>query len=227
MAFPSPPERTFERLSCVVHERMQFSTVNISHSLSTVFDGSVYNPRDERRVLGDFEANWEKSCPETSDTSEYVVCDKSDKSVVSYLVLSGMSVVNSSVWHQLMGKFQLVSIPGSVEEICEKSFFQRESLSRVTFGESSSLKSIGKEAFSGSGVIEIHIPDGVEELCEGCFSQCRSLSRVTFGESSSLKLIGKEAFFRSGVYEIRIPDGVEAFTIARVFHVLHLAILLH
>ena len=77
MAFPSPPERTFERLSCVVHERMQFSTVNISHSLSTVFDGSVYNPRDERRVLGDFEANWEKSCPETSDTSEDVVCDKS------------------------------------------------------------------------------------------------------------------------------------------------------
>ena len=61
------------------------------------------------------------------------------------------------------------------------------SLSRVTFGESSSLKLIGNKAFFRSGVYEIHIPNSVEELCDGCFSECENLSRVTFGESSSLK----------------------------------------
>ena len=53
-----------------------------------------------------------------------------------------------------------IQIPDGVEELREKCF----SLSRVTFGESSSLKSIGKEAFSGSGVVEIHIPDGIRPL---------------------------------------------------------------
>ena len=64
---------------------------------------------------------------------------------------------------------------------------------RATFGESSPLKLIGKEAFHGCGVCEARIPDVVEELCEGCFSRCRRFSRVTFGESSSLKLIREAA----------------------------------
>ena len=52
------------------------------------------------------------------------------------------------------------------------------------FGESSSLKGIGRLAFSESGVREIHIPDSVETLCDGCFCQCKNLSHVTFGGSS-------------------------------------------
>ena len=66
-----------------------------------------------------------------------------------------------------------------------------------------------KEAFRGSGVVEIHIPDGVEEFCDWCFCECENLSRVTFGESSSLKLIGKGTFFGSRVVEIHVPDGIE------------------
>ena len=92
-----------------------------------------------------------------------------------------------------------MSIPDGVEELCDSCFYKCESLSRVTFGEPSSLKLIGKEAFCGGGVSEIHIPDGVEELCDLCFSWCESLFRVTFGESSSLKLIGTGAFYKSGV----------------------------
>ena len=53
-----------------------------------------------------------------------------------------------------------------------------ENLSRVTFGESSSLKRIGERAFWGSGVREIHIPDGIERLLRdrnssGLHPQCR------------------------------------------------------
>ena len=52
------------------------------------------------------------------------------------------------------------------EEICEQCFLWCQSLSRVTFGESSSLKLIGEKAFSGTGLCEIHIPDAVEEICD-------------------------------------------------------------
>ena len=57
-----------------------------------------------------------------------------------------------------------IHIPDGVEEICELCFCKCTSLSRVTFGESSSLKLIGKTAFRESGVVEIHAPDGVVEL---------------------------------------------------------------
>ena len=52
---------------------------------------------------------------------------------------------------------RFVSVPDSVEELCEECFCVCKSLSRVAFGESSSLKLIWKWAFSASGVVEIHI----------------------------------------------------------------------
>ena len=57
-----------------------------------------------------------------------------------------------------------IRIPDSVEELCEKCFYECGNLSRVTFGKSSSLNLIGKDAFSGSGVVEIHVPDGIRPL---------------------------------------------------------------
>ena len=201
MAFPAPSERRFERLNCALHERIQFSPTKISHSLSTVFEEIVFNRSDQPRGLAEFEANRKKSCSKTSDTAEEIVYDRGHKSVEVYLALSGVSSQNNVV--------ESVSITDSVEELCEGCFYLCKRLFRVTFGESSSLKLIGKEAFIWSGVREIHIPDGVEELCEKCFYECESLSRVTFGESSSLKLIGKCAFMWSDLSEVHIPDGVE------------------
>ena len=100
-----------------------------------------------------------------------------------------------------------IHIPDGVEKLCDECFCECESLSCVTFGESSSSKLIGEGVFRESGVHEMHIPDGVEELCDECFSECKSLSCVTFGKSSSLKLIGKGAFCGSGVCEIHNAIG--------------------
>ena len=46
-----------------------------------------------------------------------------------------------------------IHIPDRVEELCDECFSWCEHLSRVTFGESSSLKLIGKRAFYGSGLV--------------------------------------------------------------------------
>ena len=108
-----------------------------------------------------------------------------------------------------------ICIPDSVEELCDKCFFNCKELSVVTFGESSSLKRIGVEAFSGGNGYEcslkaIRIPGRVKELDEKCFCNCRSLSSVTFGEDSSLRRIGDQAF--SGCCRLKklaVPDSVE------------------
>ena len=97
-----------------------------------------------------------------------------------YLVVCG--VIGQNVGLRSLRSTQrtrFVSIPDGVEELCEECFYDCQNLSRVTFGESSSLKLIGKAAFNGSGVREIHIPDGIEQLLRdrstGLPRQCRAL----------------------------------------------------
>ena len=109
--------------------------------MSTVFEGSVHNPSDERRVLAEFEANGEKSCHKNSDTSEEGQYDNGHKSVGVYLFLSGLrNQINSLGWRRVMRMVQFVSIPDNVEELCEDRFSECRNFSRATFGECSSLK---------------------------------------------------------------------------------------
>lgn len=68
------------------------------------------------------------------------------------------------VCYSCIGEFEEVVVPDGVEELFENCFFSCKSLSRVRFGDSSSLKLIEERVFLGSGVREIHIPDGVEAL---------------------------------------------------------------
>ena len=59
-----------------------------------------------------------------------------------------------------------------VEESGDECFYGFKLLSRVTLGESLSLKLIGEREFRKSGIIEIHISDGVGELGDECFYTC-------------------------------------------------------
>ena len=206
-------ERRFARPDHSLHERLPFSIVSLSHSLSTVF---------KEMILADLEANGDKSCRESSSTLlSDILRDVCHKGVAVYLVRSGVNSAKHLCWRQLAQGPQLVSILDDVEELCDWCFYDCKSLTRVTFGASSSLKRIGNRAFSESGLREIHIPDNVEELCEACFALYskylrlhKRLARVTFGESSQLKLIGKKAFRGSDLREIHVPDSVEELSVA-------------
>ena len=206
--------RSFERLSDALHERLPFSTAKTAQILSTVFEGSRYDLGDQQEVVVDSEPNGETERLSDADDQyeegqEYGTLDYEEeeeydestmKNVAAYLVVCGVITHNVGLRGlRNTQRARFVSIPDGVEEICESCFCGCKSLLRVTFGESSSLKLIGKGAFRESGVVEIHLPDSVEELCEECFSECRSLSRVTLGESSSVKVIGKGALRCSGL----------------------------
>ena len=106
-----------------------------------------------------------------------------------------------------------ITIPDSVQELCDRCFYGCKSLVRVTFGSSSCLKRIGAEAFAGNHgvscrITEISIPDSVREVCCRCFYDCLSLCRVTFGPSSSLEHIGFKWIGKTNITEVAIPDGV-------------------
>ena len=202
--------RRFEQLAPVLHERLRFAVDKISYSQSDVFKRTGDAWLDEQRVIAEFKSNEDggqgTASTETSETLNWILdAEGRDR----YLVFCGMSGQRHFVSRELRQWVQLVSIADCVEELCNSFFSGCKSLLHVAFGNSSSLKRIGKWAFSESGVREIHIPDTVEELCDECFYWCDRLSRVTFGDSSSLKRIGREVFSGSGLKEIHIPDSVE------------------
>ena len=205
--------RQFAGLESSLHKRLPFGANRLPSSASKVFEGEVYDHSDKLSVVCAF-SDLEKNNVQIEQVQE-------DKESPIFLSIQ-QGVTNLSNLKNTLGeaysRLKFVSIPNSVEELCERCFFSCQSLSRVTFGEASSLKLIGKEAFLLSHLREIHIPDCVEELCVCCFASCRLLSRVTFGEKPCLKRIGKRAFIFSDFIfcaffctfrEIRIPDGVK------------------
>ena len=62
-----------------------------------------------------------------------------------------------------------IHIPDSVQMPCEACLSELNNFSRVTFGDSSSLEFIGRNAFQECGLIEIYVPNGVDVLGESCF----------------------------------------------------------
>ena len=167
MASLVPPRRRFDNIEHVVHEKLPFSIVKTLHSQSSVFKGNVYDRIERRRILAEFEEHGDESYHETRCTLKDILYDEGQENVdglqnvVVSLVLVGVNSMKNSYWCELMPVIHFVSIPNNVEELCKECFYQCKSLSRVTFGESSSLKLIGVGAFRESGVCEIHIPDGV------------------------------------------------------------------
>lgn len=138
MASPTPPERKFERLNQAMHERLPFSADKISYGrmLSTGFE----EPSTQLRVLAALDANGKESPP--NDMWEELGCDKDGGRVCIDLALSGVPIQNFSGWHWIIRSVRSLSIPDSVEEIPGDCFSCCHGLSRVTFGQASSLKVI-------------------------------------------------------------------------------------
>ena len=96
----------------------------------------------------------------------------------------------------------------SLISIGDSAFENCAELKIVTFGDSSSLQSIGKSAFENCGLTSINIPNNVEELYY-TFKRCAELTTVTFSEPSSLQSIGESAFENCGLNMITIPNSIK------------------
>lgn len=71
------------------------------------------------------------------------------------------------------------------------------------------VKTIGKKAFAGSGVIsKIEMPDSVTTIETGAFDSCHGLTEISF--SKNLKTIGDNAFWGCTVLKnITLPSGLK------------------
>jgi hypothetical protein len=71
-----------------------------------------------------------------------------------------------------------VTLPLSVELLCEYCFQQGESLTSIPFESESKLSRIEKWAFRDSGITSIHLLSSVEVLREKCLSLCHAVTLI-------------------------------------------------
>ena len=112
----------------------------------------------------------------------------------------------------------VITIPASVEVLCERCFVGCRSLSRVTFAAGSRLKRIENWAFSGcQSLKEIEIPASVEELGPRVFSGCDVTGLVIAPENRYYRAVGAVVLSYDGsalagvfrnIAEIEIPASV-------------------
>ncbi|RBI34029.1 hypothetical protein DRZ74_01315 [Metamycoplasma hominis] len=73
-----------------------------------------------------------------------------------------------------------VTIPDSVKEIGDYSFYGCKNLKEVFLNEG--LEEIGARAFKYTKIESITIPDSVKEIGKGAFSNCKNLKEVILNE---------------------------------------------
>lgn len=95
-------------------------------------------------------------------------------------------------------------IPDGVVRIAKTAFDGAMGLKGIVLP--SSLRVIGEDAFTWSGIAEIDIPEGVTTLDRYAFQYCENLQRITLPES--LTTIGLGALSHCAFKEVVIPDGV-------------------
>ena len=88
------------------------------------------------------------------------------------------------------GNLKSVSLPGTISEISAQAFRSCSNLKSFDF--SNSIRSIGKEAFAYSGIVDPKFNGTLSEIGEGAFRSCGDISTLVI--PASVNSIGKNAF---------------------------------
>ena len=72
---------------------------------------------------------------------------------------------------------------------------------------SESLETIGKFAFSGTGLKEIRIPKNVKKIPYMCFSGCLNLSNVVL--ENGIEYIETRAFKNTSITKLILPESIK------------------
>ena len=107
-------------------------------------------------------------------------------------------------WYGYRSQIHTVTIKTGVTSIGAYAFYDCYALTSVSIAES--VLSIGKMAFSKSGLTSVTIPSGVTSISNAAFLNCSDLQSVEL--PAGLTAIGNLAFSHSGLTSVTIPSGV-------------------
>lgn len=99
-----------------------------------------------------------------------------------------------------------ITIPTSTKAIADRAYEGREMLESITFLMPASLKTIGRFAFSESGLTSATLPPSLVEIREGAFEGCEKLTALTIPDS--VAKIGPGAFCETALTELVLPSSL-------------------
>ena len=107
-------------------------------------------------------------------------------------------------------KMTSITIPESVTNTGEYTFWSCKNLATVTFDGTPTLTTIGKSAFKEcEALTAIAIPATVETIDESAFADCSELASVTFAENALLTTINSSAFsYCRKLTTITLPESL-------------------
>lgn len=100
---------------------------------------------------------------------------------------------------------QDVKLPCGLQEIEYMAFWECRMLRDIDIPDS--VRKIGNDCFSGSGITNVRIPSGITKIEECTFENCLNLHSIVIPET--VQEIHKRAFNGSGLRSIRIPARVQ------------------
>ena len=116
----------------------------------------------------------------------------------------GCNAIIETATNTLLAGCENTVVPDGVVRIAQTAFDGAMGLKHLVLPPS--LRMIGVDAFTWSGLAEIDIPEGVTTLDSYAFQYCENLQRITLPES--LTTIGLGALSHCAFKEVVIPDGV-------------------
>lgn len=118
-------------------------------------------------------------------------------------------------------RLRKVYISNKLETIPDHCFSRDGKLNRVLFTPSSTLTSIGTEAFYECGSLPyILLPPHVTSIGDRAFYRCKSLATVRFPKT--LRYIGKKAFYFCAMDKLELPDTLEVLDESAFFKCVNL-----
>lgn len=109
-----------------------------------------------------------------------------------------------------------ITIPNTIVEIANNSFYNCTDLREVDIPEDSALETIGRNAFSGCLSLEnIYLPSGVSSIGESAFNNCASIDFEVASDNETYRSENGHLIQREGEVLIRggqngiVPEGVD------------------
>ncbi len=102
-----------------------------------------------------------------------------------------------------------IILPTSINEIRDGAFCACEKLSEINLSECTSLKNIGKQAFSQTQLTSIDLPSSLENLGEIAFQNCDSLEAVNLSKCNKLTKIQNGTFqYNRNLKSVKFPSSI-------------------
>jgi hypothetical protein len=128
---------------------------------------------------------------------------------LTYLSLEGPAITKIGAFAFAWCSFADLTIPSSVEEICEEAFSRVASLTNVVVPKDSKLKQIGRSAFAGCAFKSFYLPSHLIFVSESGFSNSK-LKSLIFSSNSSTDRGITGAFVELAIESVCLCEGVTA-----------------